>query len=288
MRIVYDPSKEREAQLARAIENAGYRVGKPAASGKERLVHAARFAAVIAGSALFYLFLRRTGVGAMAGALPLAEEGMGYGMLFLIGLITSVHCVVMCGGINLSQCMGAGSAAAGGDRIAPDGRVAGGGRAALTPSLLYNLGRVVSYTAFGAVVGAIGSAISFSTTVQGVIQAVAGAFMVIMGLTMTGMFPWLARFVPRMPRFFTRGLGGRGKRSAGPFYVGLINGLMPCGPLQAMQLYALSTGSPGKGALSMLLFGLGTGAADVPGWARSSADEAAGSPKGRWRSARCS
>jgi hypothetical protein len=33
---------------------------------------------------------------------------------------------------------------------------------------------------------------------------------------------------------------------------------MPCGPLQAMQLYALSTGSALTGALSMLLFSLGT------------------------------
>ena len=33
---------------------------------------------------------------------------------------------------------------------------------------------------------------------------------------------------------------------------------MPCGPLQAMQIYALSTGSFIKGALSMLLFSLGT------------------------------
>ncbi|TXT16257.1 MAG: heavy metal transport/detoxification protein, partial [Erysipelotrichaceae bacterium] len=33
---------------------------------------------------------------------------------------------------------------------------------------------------------------------------------------------------------------------------------MPCGPLQAMQLYALSTGDPIKGALSMLVFSLGT------------------------------
>ena len=33
---------------------------------------------------------------------------------------------------------------------------------------------------------------------------------------------------------------------------------MPCGPLQSMQLYALSTGSPIKGAMSMLLFSLGT------------------------------
>ena len=33
---------------------------------------------------------------------------------------------------------------------------------------------------------------------------------------------------------------------------------MPCGPLQAMQMYALSTGSLIQGAIAMLLFGLGT------------------------------
>ena len=49
----------------------------------------------------------------------------------------------------------------------------------------------------------------------------------------------------------------RGKR-IGAFVIGLLNGLMPCGPLQAMQIYALSTGSLWRGALSMALFALGT------------------------------
>ncbi|MBP5623054.1 MAG: sulfite exporter TauE/SafE family protein, partial [Thermoguttaceae bacterium] len=40
--------------------------------------------------------------------------------------------------------------------------------------------------------------------------------------------------------------------------IGLLNGLMPCSPLQSMQIYALSTGSIIRGALSMLLFSLGT------------------------------
>jgi len=40
--------------------------------------------------------------------------------------------------------------------------------------------------------------------------------------------------------------------------VGLLNGFMPCGPLQAMQLYALGTGSFLTGALSMFTFSLGT------------------------------
>jgi plastocyanin domain-containing protein len=44
----------------------------------------------------------------------------------------------------------------------------------------------------------------------------------------------------------------------GPFIVGLLNGLMPCGPLQTMQVYALGTGSFLAGALSMFLFSLGT------------------------------
>jgi len=39
---------------------------------------------------------------------------------------------------------------------------------------------------------------------------------------------------------------------------GLLNGFMPCGPLQAMQLYALGTGSFIAGATSMFMFSLGT------------------------------
>ena len=42
------------------------------------------------------------------------------------------------------------------------------------------------------------------------------------------------------------------------YYIGLANGLMPCGPLQAMQLYALSSGNWWRGALSMFCFCLGT------------------------------
>ena len=48
---------------------------------------------------------------------------------------------------------------------------------------------------------------------------------------------------------------GKGK---GLLLIGLMNGLMPCGPLQAMQLCALSAGSWWMGGLSMLAFALGT------------------------------
>jgi sulfite exporter TauE/SafE len=127
---------------------------------------------------------------------------------------------------------------------------------ALRPAILYNAGRVVSYAAVGGIVGALGSVIAFSGTLKGIVQIIAGIFMMILGLNMLGMFGFLRAFALRPPKFLARFLE-RGKRR-GPLFVGLLNGLMPCGPLQAMQIYALSTGSPLKGAMSMLFFSLGT------------------------------
>lgn len=78
-----------------------------------------------------------------ADEISLAETGMGYGMLFVIGLLTSVHCVAMCGGINLSQCL-------------PDQGRKTEKKHMLRPAFLYNLGRVCSYTAVGFILGTVG------------------------------------------------------------------------------------------------------------------------------------
>ncbi len=165
-------------------------------------------------------------------------------MLFIIGLFTSLHCVSMCGGINLSQCLN--------NNVISDKEKL----STVKPAFLYNLGRVISYTIFGGIVGGIGSVISFTGWMQGLVQLIAGIFMVIMGLNMLNIFPWLRKLNPRMPKFFAQKV--KSKNNNSPFFVGLLNGLMPCGPLQAMQIYALSTGSVIKGALSMFLFSLGT------------------------------
>ena len=201
-------------------------------------------------------------------AFPVAEAGMGLGMLFVIGLLTSVHCVAMCGGINLSQCARIPTGT--GKRTSvdpmsmnsklPDAREKTGGnwQSVLRPGFLYHAGRVISYTVIGGLVGALGSVISFSGPAKGAVQLAAGVFMVIMGLNMLNLFPWLRRFNPRLPRFFAAKVNAGKTSSKSPLYVGLLNGLMPCGPLQAMQLYALSTGSAIQGALAMLMFSLGT------------------------------
>jgi sulfite exporter TauE/SafE len=198
-------------------------------------------------------------------------------MLFVIGLITSFHCIAMCGGINLSQTIkrnkrepqlahnaspvkgsrlpagaegaGAESAAANGSKFSP--------RTFLNAAL-YNLGRVASYAIVGGLVGAIGSVFDFSNSGEAIIKLIAGLFMVIMALNMLGIFPVLRYLQPRLPRGLAAKLDGKLGSAGSPLIVGLLNGLMPCGPLQAMQIYALGTGSALLGALSMLVFALGT------------------------------
>ncbi len=192
-----------------------------------------------------YLIANHLGLLKIFNSFPVAKDGMGYGMLFLIGVLTSVHCVAMCGGICLSQC------------VPKKEGVFTNKFSAMRPSLLYNAGRVISYTVIGGIVGAIGSVVSFSGALSGIVQVIAGIFMVIMGLNMLNVFPWLRRFNPRMPKIFAKKIYSQ-RNSNSPLYIGLLNGFMPCGPLQAMQLYALSTGSPLKGALSMFLFSVGT------------------------------
>lgn len=227
------------------IENLGYSVLPD--QGQERK-DTNRTVGILIIIASLYMLLEQSGLLNLLVPSQLADETMGYGMLFIIGLITSVHCVAMCGGINLSQCI-----PKGGQAELNQGRIA-----ALRPAFLYNLGRVISYTAVGFLAGGIGAAVTFSNTFQGVLKLAAGIFMVIMGINMLGIFPWLRRLNPRMPKFIAVKIQKEKSKSSSPFFVGLLNGLMPCGPLQAMQIYALSTGNPFSGALSMFLFSLGT------------------------------
>ena len=165
-------------------------------------------------------------------------ENASYLVLFIVGVFTSLHCVGMCGGIMLSQ------------SISTEEKSK---FEALKPAIFYNLGRVVSYTILGGIVGALGSVLSLSLPFKAGLQVFAGLFMIIMGLNMSG-YSLFRKFNIKLPWSFC----SMKKNGKTPFVVGLLNGLMPCGPLQTMQLYALGTGSAISGAASMFVFSLGT------------------------------
>jgi sulfite exporter TauE/SafE/copper chaperone CopZ/plastocyanin domain-containing protein len=247
--VTYNAAALSFSEIKAAIEEMDYTV-LDNRGGREAGASILEITGVLVIILSLYVLLRALGINTLSSAFPLAETGMGYGMLFIIGMVTSLHCTAMCGGITLSQCIPASPAAA--SRV-------------LYPAVLYNAGRVISYTVTGIIVGALGSAITVPGGFQGAVQLIAGIFMVIMGINMLGFFPALRRFNPRMPGIFARKIeafaeDSRRRKSAGrrPLFIGLLNGLMPCGPLQAMQLYALSAGSPLAGGFSMFLFSLGT------------------------------
>lgn len=241
VQIIYDSETVKEAQLTQALEKAGYHVVEADASNPQaKAFSPLQLAGIGVLLTAAYMVVNRMGG---FDFIPELQASMSYGMLFVVGLLTSLHCIAMCGGINLSQC------------LVP--RSDGSAQAGWKPSLLYNGGRVISYTVIGGIVGALGSVISFSGGARGIIAILAGAFMVVMGINMLGLFPALRRLHIQMPAGLRTVLMGKsGQR--GPLTVGLLNGLMPCGPLQAMQLYALGTGSAAVGALSMFFFSIGT------------------------------
>ncbi len=273
--VTYDPDRASFEAIANAIRGAGYRLrgdagsSSPTASPASAVVAEAGPGAAVAspgaassaspaastatpvyrilgliGVIVALCLVLRYALGFTF--LPTVNQSMGYGLLFVVGLITSLHCIAMCGGIVLSQ---------GISRDDTHDLSHRGSR--LVPSLLYNGGRVISYTVIGGIVGALGSLFSLSTALKGAMPVSAGAFMLFLGVRMLGIIPWFSRLKVRFPGLRQERVNAAAA-GRGPFVIGLLNGLMPCGPLQTMQVYALGTGSWYAGALSMFIFSLGT------------------------------
>ncbi len=188
-----------------------------------------------------YLIASRLGWTNLFNIFPRVRSSVSMGMLFVIGVLTSIHCIAMCGGINLTQTT----------------LSARRNEALLRSNLAYNIGRVISYTLIGCIAGGIGSVIAFNGILKGAAAVFAGIAMIIMALNMLGVFLPLRKLNLHLPeKIFPRVL--RLHKGSSSFMIGLLNGLMPCGPLQSMQIYALSAGSILRGGLSMFLFSLGT------------------------------
>lgn len=117
-------------------------------------------------------------------------------------------------------------------------------------AVAYNAGRLLSYTVVGAVFGAIGTVITYDTQFKSMLFTICGGLVVIIGLMMWGV-PFLRQISPELTKP-CRFKGGR------PLVIGLLTGLMPCGALASMWLFAAASGSAAKGAESMFAFGLGT------------------------------
>ena len=174
--------------------------------------------------------------------------------MFALGLATSLHCIGMCGPMVVTY--------------AVKGEEDGPWHKKLVPNLAYQGAKITSYVIVGLALGAIGSAFNLNG-IRPWIMFAAGAFMIILGLGMTGKVPWAARLTPRPPKFLITALSNLRRKAksdadqgestlATPVAFGLLTGLMPCAPLQGAEIAAAATGSALLGGTAMLAFGLGT------------------------------
>ena len=227
-RVIYDPDICGVSALSHSIENAGYETGE---KGKTECLVDIMCAALTALLVWLLMNLKLN-------AVPEAYEGAPLGYIFIIGLLTGTHCIAMCGGIMLGQTGAAASPI----------RAAAG----------YNAGRLVSYTAVGAAFGALGMVISYTMQIKSIAFTMIGLLVAVIGINMWGLLPGLRSLMPQQSSFCSVTAGARRRVAARPLIVGLLTGVMPCGSMYAMWLFAMSAGGAGRGALIMLAFALGT------------------------------
>ncbi len=190
--------------------------------------------------------------------------GTNLGTVFVIGLVAaSSSCIAVSGGLLLSS---AGAFNARYSSVTRAGR--------MRPVALFVLGRVLSYGLLGGFIGLLGKALTPSPFVTGLIAIIAAIYMLIMGLDMLNLAPqWSKRLLPRLSKTLSHQVldAGRKEHWAAPFLLGAATFVLPCGFTQALQLYALTTGSFWTGAGVLLAFALGTAPALLAlGWASTS------------------
>jgi sulfite exporter TauE/SafE/copper chaperone CopZ len=238
--------------IAKAVNEAGYSLGR--ATKLPWLTTDSRDYREIflgfAALALIYVFGKGTGIlDAFSGGFSAAPT---YPIVFLIGLTAGVStCMAVVGGLVA----GFSAAYAESHQYATRWQ-------RFRPNLSFNLGRLVSYALLGGVIGAFGSVVKISAGFTGFLIVGAGVVMFYMGLKLTGISPRIANAGLTIPKKIGRALGmseADGEYShGGTFVAGALTFFLPCGFTQAMQLYAITTGSFATGALVMFLFALGT------------------------------
>ncbi|MBA1438718.1 MAG: sulfite exporter TauE/SafE family protein [Epsilonproteobacteria bacterium] len=159
------------------------------------------------------------------------------------------HCIGMCGGIVLAYSS---------IKIEPQSSKL----SKTAAHLLYNFGRITTYTMLGAVFGALGGVVTFSNTANGVLLLIVGVVMILAGLSLMGKIKFLTVIEHTFSSSslyktaFKSILNSRSNYSF--FILGILNGLLPCGFVYFFAITAAATASPIYGALVMFIFGLST------------------------------
>lgn len=163
---------------------------------------------------------------------------------FLIGFLGSFHCIGMCGPIALALPFGNAS-----------------NTQLIISRILYNLGRVVTYSLFGAIFGLFGKGIAIAG-LQRYSSILLGIIILSYYLTPNKYKGKLSATKPYLffSNFVKKSFAKLTKTGSthSLFVFGIINGFLPCGFVYVALAGAITTGDFILGTLFMAMFGLGT------------------------------
>lgn len=231
--------EEIAAELTKLVKNHGYSLSTEKKTHKalwSEFAYALPIALVISAA---FLLLQRAGLTSL-----ITGSNVSYGTAFLIGLIASVSsCLAIVGGLVLSLSVSA----------AKEGGT-------WRSQALFHVGRLVGFFILGGLVGYLGNSLHLGLTANIVLGVIVAIVMLILGINLLDVFHFTKRLQLTMPASFSKYIksGNRRDHYFAPALVGIGTFFLPCGFTQSMQLYALSTGSFTQGALTMLVFALGT------------------------------
>ena len=241
------------ADIAREIGRAGYEVGRDPWVERDPVIWGTVGAGFVVLLGLV-IAVQQAGVGEVAGAAGDLSTG-GLAVALLLGLAAGVStCMALVGGLVLGL-----------SATYQAGRAGSAGRgASMRPALVFVGGRIVGYALFGAVLGALGASIAMPPQVTAVLMLGVALVMLLVGTRLTGLSPRLAGWSPTLPMGLGRRLGLDGSAAGGAYshartvVLGALSFFLPCGFTQAVQVFALSTGSPAYAAALLGTFALGT------------------------------
>ncbi|NJB81857.1 sulfite exporter TauE/SafE family protein [Wenyingzhuangia aestuarii] len=162
---------------------------------------------------------------------------------FIFGLLSSLHCVGMCGPIAFALPVHKGSTSQKWQKI-----------------LAYHLGRLVTYAVIGAIFGLFGRAFVLAG-LQQFLSVLAGAVLIIIALFQKRILNALEQKTSsKVVGLIREGYQKIAKSSsvANFFSLGALNGLLPCGTVYIALIGAIATQNLWSGSIYMLVFGLGT------------------------------
>lgn len=238
------------AAYIRAIEELGYTMGR-----KEKLPWFSRslqdytrlFVAIGIVAILYVV-----GTFLDVEALSLFVEKTSISMALFLGLIAGIStCSATVGGLVLAL-------SARHAELHPEAT----GMQRFRPHLFFNLGRLLGFAVLGGLLGVFGAVIQPSVRLSSGVMFLVGVVMILLGLKLIEVFPRLTRIPFTLPKRLLRVFGMSQSTHEyshrGAFLSGVLTFFLPCGFTQAMQFFAIATGSFVSGALAMSLFALGT------------------------------